>query len=293
MREQFDAELADLRRDLVKTYAELDLTLHEAVTSLIEGDEAQAKKVRKRIHKVERRAMAMEERAYNLMVLQNPVASDLRLLQFIIYVDFNLQRMCNHTRNIAKTTERAAGHDVPGHLLDLLASLAHLVYRVLGSTVEAIVGNDLVAATNLPELDEPVDDLYRTFFKTFSKLKTQDDIDAASRVMMAARMLERISDNSVEVGDRLVFLLTGQRRSLDDLSELDSDEIEEMQVAQGLGLSMGQEGLVSAANRIPEVELAAPGESAAGDGGTGATGAADQGAGAAAAGSEAQANSGR
>ncbi len=293
MREQFDAELADLRRDLVKTYAELDLTLHEAVTSLIQGDEAQAKKVRKRIHKVERRAMAMEERAYNLMVLQNPVASDLRLLQFIIYVDFNLQRMCNHTRNIAKTTERAAGHDVPGHLLDLLASLAHLVYRVLGSTVEAIVGNDLVAATNLPELDEPVDDLYRTFFKTFSKLKTQDDIDAASRVMMAARMLERISDNSVEVGDRLVFLLTGQRRSLDDLSELDSDEIEEMQVAQGLGFSMGQEGLVSAANRIPEVELAAPGESAAGDGGTGATGAADQGAGAAAAGSEAQANSGR
>lgn len=255
MREQFDVELAELRQNLIKIYAKIDLELHEAVGSLIQSDGARAKRVRKAIHKVEHLAMELEERAYNLIVLQNPVASDLRLLQFIIYVSFNLQRMANHVRNIAKTTSRAAGHDVPGHLLDLLASLAHLVYRVLGSTVEAIVENDLVAATALPELDEPVDELYRQFFKTFSKLKTQDDIDAAGRVMMAARMLERISDNSVEVGDRLVFLLTGQRRSLDDLSELDSDEIEEMQVAQGLGFTMGQQKLVEAANVIPEVDF--------------------------------------
>lgn len=258
MREQFDAELANLRQDLVRIYANVDLQLHEAVDSLIHEDGEQAKRARKATHKIDSASMKLEERAYNLIVLQNPVASDLRLLQFIIYVNFNIQRMSNHVRNIAKTTERAAGHEVPGHMIELLASLAHLVYRVLGETVHAIVENDLNVATNLPELDEPVDELYKTFFKTFSKLKTEDDIDAASRVMMAARMLERISDNSVEVGDRLVFLLTGQRQTLDDLADLDEDELNDMQAAQGLSFSMGQREMVKAANTIPEVELTSP-----------------------------------
>ncbi len=258
MREQLDRELASLRQDLVKIYAELDLQLHEAMESLIHEDKEKAKKVRRATHKIDQESMKLEERAYNLIVLQNPYASDLRLLQFIIYVNFNIQRMSNHVRNIAKTTERAAGHKVPGGMCDLLASLAHLVYRVLGETVRAIVENDLSTATNLPELDEPVDELYRTFFKTFSKLKTNDDIEAASRVMMAARMLERISDNSVEVGNRLVFLLTGRRETLDDLQELEPEELDDMQAAQGLALTMGQKEVVKAANQIPEVELASP-----------------------------------
>ena len=258
MREQFDKDLATLRQDLVHVYADVDLQLHEAMDALIHEDKDKAKKVRRATHKIDQASMKLEERAYNLIVLQNPVASDLRLLQFIIYVNFNIQRMSNHVRNIAKTTERAAGHKVPGGMLELLASLAHLVYRVLGETVRAIVENDLNTATNLPELDEPVDELYRTFFKTFSKLKTEDDIEAASRVMMAARMLERISDNSVEVGDRLVFLLTGRRATLDDLQELEPEELDDMQAAQGLALSMGQKEVVRAANQIPEVELAPP-----------------------------------
>ncbi len=258
MREQFDKDLATLRQDLVHVYADVDLQLHEAMDALIHEDKDKAKKVRRATHKIDQASMKLEERAYNLIVLQNPVASDLRLLQFIIYVNFNIQRMSNHVRNIAKTAERAAGHAVPGGMLELLASLAHLVYRVLGETVRAIVENDLNTATNLPELDEPVDALYRTFFKTFSKLKTDDDIEAASRVMMAARMLERISDNSVEVGDRLVFLLTGRRATLDDLQELEPEELDDLQAAQGLALTMGQKEVVRAANQIPEVELASP-----------------------------------
>ena len=61
-------------------------------------------------------------------------------------------------------------------------------------------------------------------------------MDAASRVIMASRMLERISDNAVEIGERLVFLLTGKRRSLDDLRDLDDDDLQEMYAARGVGL---------------------------------------------------------
>ena len=79
------------------------------------------------------------------------------------------------------------------------------------------------------------------------------------------------------MGDRLVFLLTGKRKSLDDLADLDADEIDEMTRAQGLGFTMGQEELVELANQVPEVELEPSGQDgdASASDGAGAPGASD------------------
>lgn len=255
MREQFDRQLAGLRQELVSIYASIDLQLHDAVDSLIEGDKEKARAVKRATRSIDRRSSELEDDAYNLIVLQNPVASDLRLLQFIIYANFNLARMSNHVRNIAKTTKRCAGHNVPGQLLDLLASQAHLVYRVLGATVQAIVDNDIAEAAELPELDRPVDTLYKSFYRTFSRLGPDDDIDAASRVIMAARMLERISDNSVEVGERVVFLLTGNRGPLTALADMDEEELEDLYVSQNAAFTLESEKIESLANQIPEIEI--------------------------------------
>jgi phosphate transport system protein len=259
MRELFDRQIAELRREMISIYASIDLELHDAVDALVEGDKDRAKACKKATRVIDARCNALEDAAYNLIVTQSPVASDLRMIQFLIYVNFNLLRMSNHVRNIAKTTKRCAGRNVPGHLLDLLASEAHLVYRVLGATVQAMVENDLAAAAQLPEMDQPVDDMYKNFYSTFAKLGPEDDIDAASRVMMAARMLERISDNSVEAGERLVFLLTGNRTPLDDLTDLDEDEIEELYASQGAAFSLGNGRLERIAEKIPEVAFACSG----------------------------------
>lgn len=255
MREQFDKQLARLRQELVAIYTEIDLQLHKAVDSLVEGDKAKAREVKKATRAIDSRCADLEDRAYNLIVLQNPVASDMRLLQFVIYVNFNLARMSNHVRNIAKTTKRCAGREIPRQMLDLLASQAHLVYRVLGTTVEAIVDNDIAEAAELPEFDRPVDDLYKSFYSSFSHLGPDDDIDAVSRIMMAARMLERISDNSVEVGERLVFLLTGSRAELAVLADMDEEELEDLYASQNAAFTMDADKIETVVNQIPEIEV--------------------------------------
>ena len=247
--------LARLRQELVAIYTEIDLQLHKAVDSLVEGDKAKAREVKKATRAIDSRCADLEDRAYNLIVLQNPVASDMRLLQFVIYVNFNLARMSNHVRNIAKTTKRCVGREIPRQMLDLLASQAHLVYRVLGTTVEAIVDNDIAEAAELPEFDRPVDDLYKSFYSSFSHLGPDDDIDAVSRVMMAARMLERISDNSVEVGERLVFLLTGSRAELAVLADMDEEELEDLYASQNAAFTMGADKIETVVNQIPEIEV--------------------------------------
>ncbi|MDJ1122084.1 PhoU domain-containing protein [Olsenella sp. YH-ols2217] len=255
MREQFDRQLATLRQELVSIYASIDLELHDAVDSLVEGDKAKARRVKKATREIDRRCAELEDGAYNLIVLQNPVASDLRLLQFFIYANFNLARMSNHVRNIAKTTKRCADRNVPGRLLDLLDAQAHLVYRVLGASVQCIVDNDLAEAAELPELDRPVDELYKSFYRTFSRLDADDDIDAASRVIMAARMLERISDNAVEVGERVAFLLTGSREALSVLADMDEEELEDLYASQAPSFTIDADAVARVANRIPELEL--------------------------------------
>ena len=100
-----------------------------------------------------------------------------------------------------------------------------------------------------------MDELYKQFFRSLATLGPDDDMDAASRVIMASRMLERISDNAVEIGERLVFLLTGKRRSLDDLRDLDDDDLQEMYAARGVGLVVGRDTDEQLAKQIPEVKL--------------------------------------
>lgn len=255
MRETFNRQLTEMRQELVSIYANIDLALHDAVDALSDGDKEKAKAVKATTREMDARCAALEQKAFLLIATQQPVASDLRLIQFVIYANFNLARMSNHVRNIAKTAKRCAGRAVPGQLIDLLASEGHLVYRVLSNCVMAIVEDDLRLAASLPVLDEPVDELYKQFFRSLATLGPDDDMDAASRVIMASRMLERISDNAVEVGERLVFLLTGKRRSLDDLRDLDDDDLQDMYATRGAGFAQARDLDEQLAQQIPEVDL--------------------------------------
>lgn len=255
MRETFSRQLTEIRQELVSIYANIDLALHDALEALSAGDKARAKRVKALTRELDERSVALENRAFGLIATQQPVAGDLRLIQFVIYANFNLARMSNHVRNIAKTAKRCAGRDVPGQLVELLESEGHLVFRVLSSCVMAIVEEDLRLATSLPTLDEPVDDLYKQFFRTLATLGPDEDLDAASRVIMASRMLERISDNAVEVGERLAALLTGSRRSLHDLADLDDDDLRELYAARGAGLSADRFVDKGLARQIPEVTI--------------------------------------
>ncbi|MCH3968505.1 MAG: phosphate uptake regulator PhoU [Atopobiaceae bacterium] len=255
MREQFNRQLSALRQELVSILADVDLEIHGSVDALIQDDKALAKRTKKATKGIDARCADLEDQAYNLIVLQQPVASDLRLLQFIIYSDFNLARMSKHAREIAKTVKRCHGHEVPGQLLDLLASEAHLVYRVLGTTAEAIVESDLGLAASLPALAAPVETIYKQFFRSFVQLPQDTDRDAVMRIMVVARLLERICDNSLEIGSRLVFLLTGRRQALVDLAALSEDQLKALYVARGEGLSFDIDTDADLARQIPEVSI--------------------------------------
>jgi len=211
MREQFNQELADLHAEVVDIVAAVSAATRASVTSLVSGDVEMADKVIAGDDDIDTRCVAVEERVLETIATQFPVARDLRLLQSLVFIVMHLERMADLAVNIAKATRRTAGRRGPQTLYDLIQAQGNLVYRVLDATREALQTRDLELARKLPELDEPIDHLYKQFFRELARLQEEEEIEWASSMVLASRYLERIADNAVDIGERIAYLITGER----------------------------------------------------------------------------------
>lgn len=254
MREQFDKELAELRGELVSIYAALDLLLHDVVDAFIKNKPDVAKIAINKTFELDHRCNDLEQASYNQIALQSPVATDLRLLQFIIYSSFILDHICNHIRGIAKMVKNLPEKPFSASFTDLLDAQAHLVYRVMGASIRCVVENDLIEASSLPELDEPVNQIYKSYYRNFSRLQNRDDLKVAGTILLAARLLERIADYAVEVGERLVYLLTGNHVHLSELGELNEDDVEDLYVGTTPSFLRENNKIENVAQQVPEME---------------------------------------
>lgn len=243
MRKLFSRQLVEARHEMLSIFEAVDLALHDAVRAYVEDDKKLASKTQDVTFQIDARCANLEAVCYNLIATQSPVASDFRLLQTIIYIDFNLQRMCDKVRRIARAAKRKVKNDieVPAEMVQLIVTEAQSVYRVLGATITALVNNDLSTVLTLSDEDEAVHGTYQEFFRVFNRTETMDVADDAQmddfrRTIMVSRYLDRIASISMECAYRLVFLLTGQRWTAADLAEADEDELESMRIPSGEGV---------------------------------------------------------
>ena len=137
MRKLFSRQLIEARHEMLSIYEAVDLALHDAVRAYVTDDRKLATKTKKRTLSIDARCANLEAVCYNLIATQSPVASDFRLLQTIIYVDFNLQRMTDKVRQICRATRHMIKADIslPKELVGTVEAEAEAVYQVLGSSL--------------------------------------------------------------------------------------------------------------------------------------------------------------
>ncbi len=210
MREGFRKELKDLKAEVLGIARDVTEVTSKAVKSLVEGDIDAAEEVVRTDEDFDRRCLGIEEHAIEVMATQFPVARDLRLLYSLTYMALHLERMADLAVNIAKATKRTASRRGPQTLYDLIQAQGNLVHRVLNAMAEAFEKSDIELARKLEDLDEPIDHLYKQFFRELGRLQDEDDIEWASSMVLASRYLERIADNAVDIGERIAYLVTGE-----------------------------------------------------------------------------------
>jgi phosphate transport system protein len=209
MREGFRQELKELKAEVVSIGRAVVEQTTLSVRALVEGDLELAEQVIAGDDPIDVRTQEVEEHSLEVMATQFPVARDLRLLHSLTYIALHLERMGDLAVNIAKAARRTADRHGPQTLYDLIQAQGNLVHRVLEACLEALEKNDLELARKLPELDEPIDHLFKQFFRELARLQDEEDIEWASSMVLAARYLERIADNAVDIGERIQYMMTG------------------------------------------------------------------------------------
>ncbi|KKN50811.1 hypothetical protein LCGC14_0628930 [marine sediment metagenome] len=211
MRKIFHEELDALKSEVLEMGSLVEQTLYDAINALVNEDLKLAEKVVKGDDDIDDFYIKLERESMRLLATQFPVAKDLRLVYSVLFVTIHLERMGDLASNIAAMVKKVGeGPRIEG-LVNTVQEMGTMAGKIVHASLEAFNKKDVKLAKKLPEMDEPVDELFKTFFKELIKLAgNEDTIDAASNMVLAARYVERISDHAVDIGERVNFLVGGE-----------------------------------------------------------------------------------
>lgn len=183
-----------------------------ALTALLRDDRSIARDVIGGDDGLDARFVALEERAYGLVAAQAPVATDLRFLMSALRVMADFEKTGDRAVGIAKAV--LADWERESVSIRLLGRMGDLAMMLLRSARTAWIAEDLAEASELKGRDDVLDHCYRCLV---AHLLAQDGSGATSLVLhahAAGRNIERIADYAVTIGERVIYLVTGDPSAL-------------------------------------------------------------------------------
>jgi phosphate transport system protein len=221
-RQHFHEELEALELDVLGLGELAEQAIGQAMGVLMSRDEEAADKVIAGDDPIDERYLDIERRWLELLALQTPVASDLRLLSAIIHINLHLERIGDMAVNIAKIARLTS--DLPPNqtILSHLQEMGDVVRPMIRTALDSFVRRDLELARSLPGLDEPVDRLNRGMYREVAACAGDPHmLEWAIRMMVVSRQLERVGDHAVDIAEQVAFFLTGELEEFTDASHDD------------------------------------------------------------------------
>ncbi len=190
-----------------------------SIDGLVEHDDVKAEAVIASDDEIDEEYMAIENRALQLMALQTPVAVDLRLLSVILHTNLHLERIGDQAVNVAKIYLSVRDLPTSAMIVSHIQEMSDVVRPMIRTAMEAFGRRDLNLCLRLPEMDDPVDRLNLGMYKEVAALADDPPLlNWGLRMLLVARQLERVGDHSVDIGEQVGFLLTGEFREFTDAS---------------------------------------------------------------------------
>jgi len=170
--------------------------------------------------RIDGRYLEVHQSILTLLATQAPVATDLRLIASLLHVMTCIERMGDQCVNIAKVVP-IAGAEPPldRRLLDNIVAMGRQVRSLVAQSKHAFADRDTELARDLTRQDDVVDNLNRECFSLALEIGDEHDRrEWAMTMLLAARALERMGDNAVDIGEQVVFVVTGLFREFEDAS---------------------------------------------------------------------------
>jgi phosphate transport system protein len=218
-RVSFHESLEQIEMDLLSMGELAGNSVQRGVEALVQNDDAKAQGVIDDDDKIDELYLKIDSDVLSVLALQAPVAADLRLISAIMHSNLHLERVGDQAVNVAKLYLRTKDQRGSETMRQQLEEMGTLVVSMLRTAMEALGRRDLELAFKVPRMDDPVDRLNRATH--LEALKLADDprsLDWGLHMNMAARALERVGDNAVDIAEQVGFLLTGEFREFTDAS---------------------------------------------------------------------------
>jgi phosphate transport system protein len=211
MRNAYFDQLDSIVDELVDMTREVQVAVARATQALLTADAEIAERVISDDAAIDAARERVEERSFELLALQQPVASDLRMLVAALRMVADLERMGDLSVHVAKVARlRVPQVAVPAEIVPTIERMATVAEKMVGTVAGIIAERDVEGARRLEEDDEEMDQLRRSSFRLMLADSWPHGVEPAVDIALLGRYYERIADHAVSLARRVVYLVTGE-----------------------------------------------------------------------------------
>lgn len=211
MPRHFDQDLRTLRDGLLGMGSQVESMLMLVSEAFWSRDLAKANQVIGADSSVDALELQLDQICIDLLALRGPLASDLRVIASSLKIIPELERIGDHSCNIAHRVKLLhASGDIP--FTDLLERLDQVARSMVHSALTAFIEGDADRAREVIAADDEADSLYHDLYAGLLKLMSMDSsaVDRAGHLLLVAKNWERIADQATNIAEEVIFILEGR-----------------------------------------------------------------------------------
>ena len=212
MRNRFERQLLELNNELIQMGSMIEDSIQKAINALIDQNVELAKKIMDNDTQIDHEQKKIENLCFNLLMQQQPVAKDLRVISAAMKMVTDMERIGDHAADISEMTILMSKTKyIPN--LEHINRMASETVQMLIRSIEAYVEKDMKKAVDVIASDDVVDDL---FDKNKAELIEQiqrepQSAESAADMLMVAKYFERIGDHATNIAEWVIFALDDKK----------------------------------------------------------------------------------
>lgn len=211
----FDKELDQLHLELIKMGSLVEESIDNTIVALKKQDVDMARKIFNDDDIIDDLERKIERICLTLIATQQPLAKDLRSISAALKIITDMERIADHSSDIAEITIRMAHEKYIKPLIDI-PKMAELARIMVNKSIDAYIKQDMALAIEVCKSDDAVDDLFSKITLELINLMKNDSstIEQGIDLMLITKYLERMADHATNIGEWVVFNITGEHEHL-------------------------------------------------------------------------------
>ena len=214
MRDVFESQLKTLKDDMIEMGSMIEKAIENAIRALNNRDTELARAAIEADSEIDEQEKKIESLCLKLLLHQQPVASDLRMVSSALKMVTDMERIGDHAADISEMTVWIHGENYVTHL-NLLEEMAKEVTVMLVGSIDAFVCKNLKQAEEVIAKDDIVDDLFLKVKEEVIQMLRESDGsgEEAADLLLIAKYFERIGDHATNISEWVIYSITGKHVS--------------------------------------------------------------------------------